>query len=543
MSIPDFKLRLLNTTRSFFEIYFLFGCFIFITGWAPEVLLTQKLIQTKPFLHRIYVSGIFSTSFIGAIFLWRRSSNTLPFSPLQRLGMNLGAKPKRLLWIIFILSAVSGTISSWTLHYVFHTGFDMAIFTQAIWNTTQGNWLYSSIKGGICLLGDHFSPILFLFALPYAIWPDPKCLLLLQACLASSCVFPIYRIAEKRLNRSSLALIFPLAFALYLPLRNAVRFDFHPEIVTLPLWFWAFERLLHEKWKMVSFLLLLGLLSKENAAGLTFAFGTWALIHQKLKFGISWMLFSLAYLWITTNFLIPCFSHQPYFYWSGNFGAWKNQGVSAVLAHTFSPGSFIYLAKIFLPVACLSIFSPGGALLTIPTLIQNLLSRNEMTRSIFFQYTAFLIPGVFISSIEGALKLTCRKPFVYQTNVIYLVLFCSILLAGVSDLYPLHHELFNQGSQIKELHGLIASSPIPPQASVRTHEFLAAHFANRRELYIYENTNPAEGASQSALQADYIVLGILFLRGEGLTAITNLKMQGYKIILESPAGFVLKRGQ
>jgi len=461
-------------------------------------------------------------------------------------------------WIIgfFILFGSWWTASSCLRHEALRSGFDMAIFTQAVWNTSQCNWFYSSIKGGINLLGDHFAPILVFFAIPYSVWADPNLLLLIQAFAAAACVFPLARIVRKSGQSQAWEVLYCLAFALYLPVRNAVRFEFHPEVAAMPLLFWAFAFLNEKRLFFASLFLGLALMAKENIATVAFGFGVYATFfatttlstpgvrscgpeikHRVFPlrlWGVGWMVFSVAYFLLVTNHIIPMLSGQPYAYLDGNFTAWIKEGWKPFLLHIYRPDTFGYLTKIYGPLAFTSVLSPATFILALPTLAQNILSRNEMTRSIFFQYTATLTPFVFISSVAALAKVRS-----YRRYWAYGILLTSVLFSGVSEIYPMRRQWITitpHTSMVKK-----ALSRIPETASLRTHEFYAAHAANRKELHIFENNHPREGGSWKARHTDYVAIDRQLLKNGFEDNLIALKSDGYRIEFEEDGFCVLKR--
>ena len=66
-------------------------------------------------------------------------------------------------------------------HWHFGTGFDLAIFDQAVWHMSRFETPASTISGYSNILGDHFYPILALFAPLYWIAPAPETLIVAQA--------------------------------------------------------------------------------------------------------------------------------------------------------------------------------------------------------------------------------------------------------------------------------------------------------------------------------------------------------------------------
>ncbi|MFA5158916.1 MAG: DUF2079 domain-containing protein [Candidatus Omnitrophota bacterium] len=463
-------------------------------------------------------------------------------------------------WItgFFVLFGFWWTASGLLRHAALQTSFDMAIFTQAIWNTTQGDWFYSSIKGGICLLGDHFAPLLAVFALPYRAWPEPGLLLAIQAFAVASCVFPLARIVRKSGQSPSWAVLFCLAFVLSLPVRNAVRFDFHPEVAAMPFLFWTFVFLEERKTLQASFFLAIALMAKENIATIAFAFGLYAtffmsspkptssvgdaecqarqrvFLNPVRLWGIGWMVFSVVYFFTIIHVLIPKLSGAPYAYLDGNFTSWLQAGWGPFIKHVLRPDTFEYLVKIYGPLAFSSIFAPAPFILSLPTLAQNILSRNEMTRSIFFQYTATLTPFVLISSVMALAKLRF-----FRRYAAYLILLTAVLMSGGSEVYPMRRQWISITPHTKQVRAVLRA--IPSEFSLRTHEFYAPHAANRKELHIYENNHLKEGGSWKARHADYVVIDSALLKEHYASEKQILLKSGYGLSLEEDGLAIFRR--
>ena len=81
---------------------------------------------------------------------------------------------------------------------------------------------------------------------------------------------------------------------------------------------------------------------------------------------------------------------------------------------------------------------------------------------------------------------------------------------------------------------------IPEDVSVRTHEFFAPHLANRKELHIYENRNPKEGASQKAMEAECVIVDRNFLGDDWQNAISILQ-SNYALVHEHEGFYVFQR--
>ncbi len=515
----------------FAALYLATAGFLFLSGAAPFIHgPLAALVEQKPWIHRMSLSFMALSALALFAFQDYRHQCSKVFC------RNLPAfSSRRWTWIIFFALSMLWSASAILRHEVFHSGFDMAIFTQAVCNTVYGNFLYSSIKGGISLLGDHFSPLLGILALPYALWPNPQCLLVLQAVAAAACVFPIRALALEKLKNETWAILFIVAFAFYLPAVNAVRFDFHPEILVMPLQLWAFYFLIRNRLWWASFFIALCFLAKENAALAAAGLGLYTIAgRSKRFFGLFWVFFSVIFLWFVTHSVVPFFSGEPYAYLSGNFITWRDLGMGALLKHVVGKDSVFYLFKIFAPLGFLAFLSPQALLLVLPALVQNLAARNEMVLSIFHHYTAFLTPYVFAASICGAAKLPARRlSFYYLAAAV-------LWMAGVSEWYILQTYWNKWTPHLQRVHQDLKR--VPAGAPVRTHEFFAAHLACRKELYIYENHHPREGGSAKAENAVYVVLDRMFLGDTAEQDFRNLGARGYETVFEDDGFRIFKKG-
>ncbi|MFA4872559.1 MAG: DUF2079 domain-containing protein [Patescibacteria group bacterium] len=128
--------------------------------------------------------------------------------------------------IILYILIFSG-ISLWKYSQLRYNARDLAIYNQVTWQLSnkgsilrqaQGDnivipktdklinritdKLYSSIQGHN-YLGDHFEPILFLIAPLYALFPDPRMLLVLQTLALALAAWPLFLISQKVIKSQS----------------------------------------------------------------------------------------------------------------------------------------------------------------------------------------------------------------------------------------------------------------------------------------------------------------------------------------------------
>ncbi len=116
-------------------------------------------------------------------------------------------------------------------HESYHSfGFDLALFDQVFWNTTQGRPFESTMSQALpvphSLLGDHFSPI-FLVLMPfYYAFPHPETLLVIQTFALALGAWPVYLLARLKLP-PGYALAWVAVYFLFVPLAFINLYDFH----------------------------------------------------------------------------------------------------------------------------------------------------------------------------------------------------------------------------------------------------------------------------------------------------------------------------
>ncbi len=90
-------------------------------------------------------------------------------------------------------------------HRTFHSfGFDLGLFDQVFWNTSQGRWFESTISHADSnphsYLGDHWSPGYGLLVPLYLNYPRPETLLVIQTLCIGLGALPVYLLARLKLE-------------------------------------------------------------------------------------------------------------------------------------------------------------------------------------------------------------------------------------------------------------------------------------------------------------------------------------------------------
>jgi len=245
------------------------------------------------------------------------------------------------------------------------------------------------------------------------------------------------------------------------------QFDIHAVAFATPLLLAMFFFFLRKKYISMIVCGFLALLTKEQV-GLTVGFFGLFIFYTKiiqrnskektpawvifpLLFGFFWFLFSM--MWMIPHFRKSLHFGMEYFQDYGNSTPQILLGMLSnpilLLQTIFRKESLDYLVLLLSPLGFFSLLSPLYLCIALPELMMNLISKNESMRTIYFQYSAVLIPFIFISSLYGYVQLQTffkQKKWIQYGGMLLIVL-CTF---WTSYLYsPLFY------SQTREINSFI----------------------------------------------------------------------------------------
>jgi len=375
--------------------------------------------------------------------------------------------------------------------------FDLALHAQTLWALLHGS-LESSIQG-IPFLGNHAHLIFFLLAPAYAVVRHPVALIVLQAAASGWGGWIIYRLARRELPRS-VAMAVLSAYLFYPPLGYANLFEFHPSLLAIPLLLQVLVTIRDGQPVACLFWALGASLCQENISFLLVFYGVhawrqrqsrrWpgALIGGGLFLG-SLLVFALIPRMGggTVDFL------KLYHHLGGSPGeivttlfTRPQVWVDAFAQH----GVGLLLVGLLAPLALLPLLGPAELLLlACPTFLQHLLSARAAEHTIWFHYTAEMIPGIFLATIVGLRRLM-QKPW-FQGRARWLAIAVlgwalgANLLLGPHLWLPLRLGKFAPDHVDRAKLGMIRRVP-PDEGVVATFELLP-HLSHRLRLYSFHH--------------------------------------------------------
>jgi uncharacterized membrane protein len=299
---------------------------------------------------------------------------------------------------------------SMTRHLLFHsTAFDLGYFDQATYLISQGQPPIVSFWG-YHFLGGHADWIMYPIAGLYRIYPSVYWLLVIQAGALALGALPIWLLAHQAglkppaaITMSAVYLLQPLVF-------NVNLFDFHPEVMALPLLLSAVWAARARKIGIFCLTIVL-ILGCRDALSLTVAaMGIWLIgFEQRRRYGVIALGVGIAWFLIATQVLIPHFRPGGV----EAVGRYAELGSSIpeilqnlvlnpllILGRLFNGDNFFYLFLLLSPMIWgLSLRHLAPLVGAIPTLAMNLLTDYYPQKDIVHQYSVPALPFLMLALI------------------------------------------------------------------------------------------------------------------------------------------------
>lgn len=305
-------------------------------------------------------------------------------------------KSDHALKIIFSLSAIYfilWTLVLWGKFYSFRLDFiDSGIYSDIVFNAAQGQIFYSSFYK-IHSLGEHFSPIVMVFA-PF-FWINTSVLWLLTAQVAAFAVCPIilFYICREVVKNETLSRKIALGAAVlwfaFPTLLNAVQTGFHPSTLSPPFILLGFYFLVTSRlwpfWATMVFLLLF----KENLSLVWVSFGLYSFLVMKRK-SLGMTLILVGGFWgiAVVKWVIPFFRG----------GDWGHVGRIGPLEHLYDKLKYLWL-YLFVPLGFLSLANWRSSVMIWPPILLNLSVKYTKQFHGVYHYDDIIVPMLFLAAI------------------------------------------------------------------------------------------------------------------------------------------------
>ncbi len=388
--------------------------------------------------------------------------------------------------------------------------YDQAFFQQVIWNLDHGRGFANSFNQN-SFLGVHFSPLLLVPAALELAWPDPRLLTLINSAAVALTAPAAFLFLRAAFAPSRLGAYLAAGLAAALPftptMQEAARAAFHPETVALPAAFVAGWAGLTGRRTAMWAAAAIPLLAKEDQVYTVAVIGLLLAARGRpgmRRHGV--LLVAVAVAWGMALFgvVMPglragaATDTTSYYAWMGPFPAQvlaPFREPSAVVAQLTMVEGWGAAAGLMLCVCGLPLLRPAWALLVLPPLVANLLSRHYPQPELHLQYGLLLVvPTVVAAAMGGrtALAFARRRlgrtpPGVRQRLAMALsaaAVPALVLGAAAGSLPPAAHasSAFVREPGWDRLTSV--TRIIPPGAPVDVDDGLAAPLASRPTIFV-----------------------------------------------------------
>ncbi len=414
------------------------------------------------------------------------------------IRIRLEKYPWLLLALFGIISFAIFTIYSFERYLAFQTNFfDLGLDTNSIWRTINGydSWtslILPSTPGHI----NHISPILGLVAFGYALVPDPRTLLLIQAAAVTLAVLPLYLLAFRETGNQFLSLIVSGLYLANPALHGIIRFDFHVESF-IPLFVFLIYFTYPRQSPTMFYLSLGAMLSTiEYSAilGTGIALSLWLATKRLDKRILVTLLGSLTLLaiivastfagvfeswnwhanWLTGQFL----GSSPTF-WS------SPDAFLASLTYSI-PAKITYLLVATAPMWIALPKYSSRIIPAAPWLAVVILSSRYSYSNVNFQYSVFLVPFVYLAAIPFLYGIFRHRRVILGLITIALsVTFLYSALSPTASNWPAANPLASTVASI--------SNGLPQNVTILTESDLYPQLSNKAYVSLnYSSPEPPQ---------------------------------------------------
>lgn len=423
------------------------------------------------------------------------------------------------------------------------SAYDLGIFDQVVWHLSRFEPPASSVRGFTNFLGDHFFPVIALFAPLYWVAPRPEMLIVAQAALFALSIVPVFLFARRRLPCGP-AILLAIAYGCFWGLQRAAAFDVH-ETAFAPLAIGAAILAMDRRrwrafWLIAAFMVLI----KEDLIPLLGGVGIYLLFQGERRRGATLIGASAVAFALVIGLIVPAFNDTGTYGYGSAYGDLLSRPwmIPVTLVTPFTKVETAMLW--FLPFACVSLASPL-ALLVVPLALTRFLSMSPNHWGTVFHYSAPLAPILAMSAADGlariARRLRTRQPDLVVNRIVIGVAAASVVLSAlIPGRQPLWR-VFAPGhyrSTDIDVTGREVVAMVPREASVVAQAAVVPHLSTRPQIYMLDAAAP---------DADYVVMSDRLspwpaASVEELRALMHTRRaQGYAVVFEDRGWTLLRR--
>ncbi len=402
------------------------------------------------------------------------------------------------------------SLSVWQRHvHLLSSQFDLGIMDQVVWQTIHGHFFQMTspvlgiLQSRAAIHGD-----LFLLALTpfYALWADPRTLVLIQVAALASGTLPLWLLARRRLPEIWAVVVAGL-YLVQPGLAWTALFDLHAVVFTTPLLLWAVWAATTRRWVWMWIFFFAALTTKEEV-GLVVAMTALVLGWKKI---LTWRnaiaVGSVSLIWVAvmTALVLPHYADNDAHFAISYFAEYGQSVPEIFLGILRHP--IIFSRDLLTPITVGYIIIMTGAtglvawrkplwlVAAVPTFVMNMISNDPNMHALYYQYTATITPFVMLAMIDGFDRLTNLRshPLMKFWTVTWVgvMVWLWVPLPGMRH----HHDavrVFTKNPYEETVRRM--ADEIPPNVALAVSNDLGPQFSRRDRIWVFPNAlDRAEG--------------------------------------------------
>lgn len=392
-------------------------------------------------------------------------------------------------------------------HYLLQSNaYDLGIFNQFLWLHSKGIDTYSSLFE-VHMLADHGAFILLLLSLIYKVIPGPNTLFAIQGLALSFTALPLWMLAKIEGARDSQAWLVCITWWLTPVLFNGNLFDFHPELIALPILGYIFLSLRQQNILRVLVLSFLCLLTRDGMVLATLGISLSLLIKREYLGSGLLLIISSSWLLFLVKYLYPILGKKDFIHAASRYSYLGNtipefaQNIWMrpldLISNTLPGDNILYLIILLIPFIFLIRRCDSSILIgSFPLIISNLLSSNFSQKTLIHHYSLPAVLIILASTITYKNFSSSGKGFSSIGHLVCIGL-CWCLLAKPGFFIDSYRSRVHMIDDF-----LMAKQMIFNDDKVITNSYLAPHLSNRKDVIF----RPPDGDIVNALNKHNIIL-------------------------------------
>jgi uncharacterized membrane protein len=398
---------------------------------------------------------------------------------------------------IALLFSILFIADSIRIHDVLGTSaYDLGLFDQAFWLNSKLLSSFNTVRG-MKIMGDHFSPIAYVFAPLYQIWPDIAWALAMQTLsVTMGGIILFYIVAHLLPGKPWLGLAVVAAYYLNPLVHNTLLWQYHELVLASGLYMLLIWSYLKDRYRLYLVSMVLLLMCREDMPFTLAAFGVLAFIEKRGRYGWGAILLSVLWWILATRVAIPYFNGIGYF-------RHTNGVLSTLFANIANPAFYFerlldphsirYLLQVFLPIGLLGLFSPRYLIPALPTLATNVLV-GAYNVDIAYHYQVSIVPFLFWAAIMTIKKVDAKWADIPRTALISTM--AAVLLLGsfwlfqsfsVVNVKAMPQQYLDWKNTLPKREFLKNLNEEFGNDGVAASDFLLPHLAHRQQIYLFPN--------------------------------------------------------